>query len=156
VITVSSFPEVPARRRHLIAVVAVVATLVLVLAWATSTRGSLHGSVILAGGCRDISKPDAPPSSACSSTPVNGATVVISSADGRMLLGRTDDRGSFRMLLPAGTYMVGAWVLSWRGIAANGSRGIPITGESTLSPVRIVSGANARTEITLAWFADRQ
>jgi hypothetical protein len=141
------------RWRLLVALSAVLTTLALVGVWASFTHGILQGSVTLAGGCRDIAKPDAPTKADCTSTQVNGATVVVSSADGVTLNVHTDDRGMYRVILPAGTYMVAAWVSRWQGITANGRRGIPITGEASFMQVHVDRWAIAHLDVAIAWYA---
>jgi len=120
---------------------------------ASSTHGALVGSVILAGGCRDITHEGAPPTSTCSSTPVDGAIVVISSATGLTLNVHTDRQGRYGLFLPPDTYWVGAWVAGWRGITPNGSHGVPITGEARFSPVTVHRWTRTRWDVVLAWYA---
>lgn len=136
-----------------VAVLTVVATLAVMLVVASSTHGALVGSVILAGGCRDIASQGAPPISTCSSTPVDGAVVVISSADGVTINVHTDSQGRYGLFLPPDRYWVGAWVTGWRGTAADGSRGVPITGEATFSPVTVYRWGRTHRDIALAWYA---
>jgi len=119
---------------------ALCATFVIVLSllgWTLSTHGSLRGSVTLAGVCRVTPNSDVPPGTRCAEAPVSGANVIVSAADGMTITVRTDDKGDFRLILPAGSYEVGAWVDRWRGLGPTEVRGRLITGGSGFSPVSV-------------------
>ena len=137
----------------MVRVSAALATLVLVFAWGSSAGGGVQGSIAVGANCMvSNDDQDTPPNSRCTETPVNGATVVVASSDGPTLNVRTDDRGSFRLNLPAGTYMVGAWVTRWQGLGNKRLRA-PINGAATLRPIRVARWATVRVDISLAWYA---
>src|SRR5436309_15875475 len=102
-----------ASRQRTSAVIALSGTLLIllaVLAWSWSTDGTLGGTVTLAGVCRGNTQSGDTPATRCAEAPAAGAAVVVSSVGGRTVNVRTDDRGEFRLLLPAGSYEIGAWV----------------------------------------------
>ena len=130
-------------------------TLVIVLlvaGWTSTTHGSLRGSVTLAGVCRDMAAGGVPPVTRCDEVPVSGANVIVSAADGMTINMRTDGQGDFRLILPIGSYEVGAWVLQWRGVGPNEVRGRLITGGSVLRAVSVVARTDLRMDLSLAWY----
>ena len=130
-------------------------TLVIVLlvaGWTWTTHGSLHGSVTLAGVCRDMAADGVSPVTTCDEAPVSGANVIVSAADGMTIKMRTDSHGDFRMIVPIGSYVVGAWVLQWRGVGPNEVRGRLITGGSVLRAVSVVARTDLRMDLSLAWY----
>jgi hypothetical protein len=84
---------------------------------------------------------------------VSGANVIVSAADGMTITVRTDGQGDFRLILPAGSYEIGAWVFQWRGVGPSEVRGYLITGGSVFRAVRVVARSDRRTDLSLAWYA---
>ena len=146
----------PARRTRIQALFTLCATFVIVfsaVAWTWSTHGSLRGSVTLAGVCRDTAGGGVPPATPCNEAPVSGANVIVSAADGMTINIRTDGQGDFRLILPAGSYEVGAWVVHWRGVGPSEVRGRLITGGAVFRPVSLVARSDLRMDLGLAWYA---
>ena len=113
-------------------------TLVIVLlvaGWTWTTHGSLHGSVTLAGVCRDMAAGGVPSVTRCDEAPVSGAHVIVSAAD-----------------VPIGSYEVGAWVLQWRGVGPSKVRGRLVTGGSAFRVVSVVARTDLRMDLSLAWY----
>jgi len=130
-------------------------TLVIVLlvaGWTWTTHGSLHGSVTLAGVCRDMAADGVSPVTRCDEAPVSGANVIVSAADGMTINMRTDSHGDFRMIVPIGSYEVGAWVLQWRGVGPSKVRGRLVTGGSVFRVVSVVARTDLRVDLSLAWY----
>ncbi len=137
------------------ALLALGVTLVIVLlvaGWTWTTHGSLRGSVTLAGVCRDMAAGVVAPVTRCDEAPVSGANVIVSAADGMTINMRTDGQGDFRLILPTGSYEVGAWVLQWRGSGPNAVRGRLITGGSVFRAVSVVARTDLRMDLSLAWY----
>jgi len=130
-------------------------TLVIVLlvaGWTWTTHGSLRGSVTLAGVCRDMAAGGVPPVTRCDEAPVSGANVIVSAADGMTINMRTDSHGDFRMIVPIGSYEVGAWVLQWRGVGPSKVHGRLVTGGSVFRVVSVVARTDLRMDLSLAWY----
>ena len=73
--------------------------------------------------------------------------MVASSANALALSARTDGRGDYSLKLPAGTYIVAAWVTAWQGVGPNGIR---TDHASEFRLVRITGGSNVRMDIGIA------
>lgn len=141
------------RLQTLLAICATFLIVLLVAGWTWSTHGRLRGSVTLAGVCRDMAAGGVPPATNCDETPVSDANVIVSAADGMTINIRTDSQGDFQLILPAGSYEVGAWVVNWRAVGPTEVRGRLITGGSTFRPVSVVSRSDFRMDLALAWYA---
>ncbi len=137
------------------ALIALGVTLLVVLSvagWTWSTHGSLRGSVTLAGVCRNMAAAAVPPAMGCDEAPASGANVIVSAADGMTINIRTDGQGDFRLILPAGSYHVGAWIIQWRGVGPSEVRGRLITGGSDFRAVTVVARTALRMDLSLAWY----
>ena len=146
-------PAPGARMQALLALSATFLIVLLLLMWTSSTHGSLRGSVTLAGVCRDTPDVGDSPATRCDEASVSGANVIVSASDGMTINVQTDGKGDFRLILPAGSYEVGAWVDHWRGVGANEVRGRLITGGSVFRPVSVVARSDRRMDLSLAWYA---
>jgi len=124
----------------------------LVAGWTWTTHGSLRGSVTLAGVCHEMAAGGVPPVTRCDEVPVSGANVIVSAADGMTINMRTDSHGDFRMIVPIGSYEVGAWVLQWRGVGPSKVRGRLVTGGSVFRVVSVVARTDLRMDLSLAWY----
>src|SRR2546430_15484994 len=81
-------------------------TLVIVLlvaGWTWTTHGSLHGSVTLAGVCRDMAADGVSPATRGDEAPVSGANVIVSAGDGITINIRTQSPGGFWVIVPIGS-----------------------------------------------------
>ena len=140
------------RMQALLALGVTLMVVLLVAGWTWSTHGTLRGSVTLAGVCRNMAAGDVPPITRCDEAPVSGANVIVSAADGMTINLRTDSQGDFRLILPAGSYQVGAWIIQWRGVGPSKVRGRLITGGSVFRAVRVVARTALRMDLSLAWY----
>lgn len=138
-------PHVP---RPVAAVSAVVGLGVLLLVWASTAGGQIEGHVFMTG-CYGNPPQGAPPSPTCSKTALAGATVVASSADRPALAAHTDRSGRFSLRLPAGIYMVAAWMPPWQEDSAGGIRSHHPGGATPFGPVRITGGTTLRVEVSI-------
>src|SRR2546427_167153 len=66
------------RMQALLAFGVTLVIVLLVAGWTWTTHGSLHGSVTLAGVCRDVAADGVSPVTRCDEAPVSGANVIVS------------------------------------------------------------------------------
>lgn len=138
----------PQLSRPLAAVLAVVGLGVLLLVWASTASGQIEGHVFKTG-CFGNPPQDVPPSSYCSRSTVAMATVVASSSERPALAAHTDSGGYFSLRLPAGVYMVAAWIPRSQEVGAGSVRSSQPGGATPFGPIRIQGGTTVHVDISI-------
>ncbi len=140
---------VPANWRPALAVMTAGATLVLGLVWASTNSGELRGHVYETG-CAGTLPRGAPAGSGCASRLLKDATVVASSADVALSV-RSDSQGYYWLKLPAGNYLLAAWVNPWQEVSPEGIRSNHRGGASPFGAVRVKGGATLNVDISISF-----
>lgn len=160
------------RWRAVLAACTLGAAIALAVAWFSTPRGHLEGTVYFVGcsGNVPIPTPGQPPISGCTTTLVNGAIVIavpgsadaqfgldqsrhfiVVSRDARSAISvRTDDRGKYRLDLAPGNYMVGASESESRSLEFGGL--LP-PGVSGFGEVHVAAGVTMPLDITIRFNA---